>query len=277
MDISNSEINSELDVNNTQSEPNDISNVDNLLEEYITNILNHPLHTTPSQNVVTQPLFTNSNTTFERDPTFRIMNQLFTTPRPRPRYSRYVPPYNPQSNILFQSLNEGPVYKKILSEKGEDQLNEIKFSDTDQTNDTCPIFQTTFDNDDMVIQLPCEHIFTPDAIKKWLSQEQAICPVCRFELDSKEIKIKKRSIRRSVSNSEDDETDSDSDMSEDDNEGEQGRHIARSRIALIRSLASLASNTQISTGTTGFSMIDQEEEDDLQAAIYASLQESNSN
>ena len=85
MDISNSEINSELDVNNTQSEPNDISNVDNLLEEYITNILNHPLNTTPSQNVVTQPLFTNSNTTFERDPTFRIINQLFTTPRPRPR------------------------------------------------------------------------------------------------------------------------------------------------------------------------------------------------
>ena len=58
---------------------------------------------------------------------------------------------------------------------------------------------------------------------------------------------------------------------------ESGGTIARSRIALIRSLASLASNTQISRRTTGFSMLDQEEEDDLQAAIYASLQEGNNN
>ena len=44
---------------------------------------------------------------------------------------------------------------------------------------------------------------------------------------------------------------------------------------IIRSLANLANNTHISRRTTGFSMLDQEEEDDLQAAIYASLQTNN--
>ena len=285
MDISNNQ------TNDSSSETNDFSNIDNILEEYLTNILaNQPVRAPPSAERPSNPtpnpipppqiqLTPLSNATpFEHDPMFRFMNQLFSVPR----HSRYVVPYNPSHNVLLQSFNEKPAYKKVLSEKGEEQLKEIKFSDSDKTNDTCPIFQITFDSDDMVIQLPCKHIFTPDGIKKWLSEEQAICPVCRYELDSKEVKIKKEFRSRRVNNSEDeedDETDTDSEMPELDNgedEEEQPRRtITRSRLALIRSLANLANNTHISRRPTGFSMLDQEEEDDLQAAIYASLQTNN--
>ena len=38
-----------------------------------------------------------------------------------------------------------------------------------------------------VIKLSCNHTFFPIAIKKWLKEEKAECPVCRYKLDSKEI------------------------------------------------------------------------------------------
>ena len=41
---------------------------------------------------------------------------------------------------------------------------------------------------DEVSQLPCGHIFEPDAIIKWLKKENASCPVCRKPLQSKEVK-----------------------------------------------------------------------------------------
>ena len=301
-----------MDISNNQINNNDFSSIDQLLEEYISGILaNQHIQVPPSNPRPSnpEPVETPSSiappaspappsgqappiqlrsfpisTPLENDPVFQIMNQLFTGPRTR--YSRYVVPYNLANNILLQSFNEKPAYKKIISEKGEGQLKEIKFCDSDKTNDTCPIFQMTFDDDDMVIQLPCKHIFTPDGIRKWLSEEQAICPVCRFELDSKEVKIKKEFSSRRVNNSEneeedDDDTDTDLEMPEleEDEDDEQSVYgtITRSRIALIRSLANLTNNTHISNRPTGFSMIDQEEEDDLQAAIYASLQNNSNN
>ena len=55
-------------------------------------------------------------------------------------------------------------------------------------NDKCPILLENFKEGDNVCVLPCQHVFTPSAIEEWLNDEQAKCPVCRFELDSKEIK-----------------------------------------------------------------------------------------
>ena len=63
------------------------------------------------------------------------------------------------------------------------------FKDSTKTNNSCPIFHVNFDNDDEIIELPCQHCFVPEAIEKWLNEEQAVCPVCRFELDSKEVKV----------------------------------------------------------------------------------------
>lgn len=275
MDISNNQPNVYESTSNDSETNNDFSNIDNILEGYITSILtNQPLEPpslseTPEQNLLPSPpsippvqLTPFSGTPpLELDPMFRFVNQLFSVPINR--HPGYVVPFNPGDNILIQSFNEKPIYKNVLSEKGEQQLKEIKFSESDKTNDTCPIFQMSFDDDDMVAQLPCKHIFTPDGIRKWLSEEQAICPVCRYKLDSNEVKIK---------NEDDHDTESEMHGLVDDDDEEPSRNISRSRIALIRSLANLANNTHISRRTTGFSMLDQEEEDDLQAAIYASLQ-----
>ena len=70
-------------------------------------------------------------------------------------------------NILFDSLNEPPVYKKILSEKGSSQLKKIKFIESSKTNNTCPIFQVDFCNDDDIIELPCRHCFNPKEEAVW--------------------------------------------------------------------------------------------------------------
>jgi len=45
-----------------------------------------------------------------------------------------------------------------------------------------------FKNGDELIQLPCNHIFHTEPIKTWLKEESSKCPVCRYELDYKEIK-----------------------------------------------------------------------------------------
>lgn len=100
---------------------------------------------------------------------------------------------NTQSNlnsVLNNSFdNDKSIYKKVLSDKGKTQLHKCLFKDSSRTNNKCPIFQLEFTDEDEIIELPCKHCFIPEAIEKWLNEEQSICPVCRFELDSKEVKL----------------------------------------------------------------------------------------
>jgi len=48
----------------------------------------------------------------------------------------------------------------------------------------------------MISKLPCNHLFNTDAILKWLKEEKAECPICRFKLES----IEKKSERSDSSN-----------------------------------------------------------------------------
>jgi len=49
---------------------------------------------------------------------------------------------------------------------------------------------TPFIPNQEIIKLPCNHFFEPLAIKKWLQEEKAECPVCRYnDFKTKEIKI----------------------------------------------------------------------------------------
>lgn len=100
---------------------------------------------------------------------------------------------NSFNNVLNSSFEQDKnKYKKILSNKGKEQLKKVKFNDSSKNNTSCPIFHTEFENDDTIIELPCLHCFTPEAIERWLSEESAQCPVCRFELDSEEVEIKEK-------------------------------------------------------------------------------------
>jgi len=46
---------------------------------------------------------------------------------------------------------------------------------------SCPITLDDFTNGEEIICLPCKHIFNPDAIKNWISQNNN-CPVCRLDI-----------------------------------------------------------------------------------------------
>ena len=93
-------------------------------------------------------------------------------------------------NILEESfIRDKNKYKKVLSDKGKEQLEKISFKKQDysNTNTSCPIYQTDFVEDEIITKLPCGHCFTTEAITKWLSDHQALCPVCRYQLDNKEV------------------------------------------------------------------------------------------
>ena len=92
------------------------------------------------------------------------------------------------NRILNDSLLDKTPYKKILSEKGNTQLKTVKYSKEKFEQESCCIMFYDFEEGQDVIQLPCKHIFDPQGIKTWLKEEQAKCPICRFELDSKEVK-----------------------------------------------------------------------------------------
>ena len=92
------------------------------------------------------------------------------------------------NRILNDSLLDKTPYKKILSDKGNDQLKIVKYSKDKFDQESCCIMFYDFEEGQDVIQLPCKHIFDPTGIKTWLKEEQAKCPICRFELDSKEVK-----------------------------------------------------------------------------------------
>ena len=143
---------------------------------------------------------------------------------------------NSQNNlngILNNSFNnDKSIYKKVLSDKGKTQLKKCLFKDSSKTNNSCPIFHQEFTEEDEIIELPCKHCFVPEAIEKWLNEEQAICPVCRFELDSKEVKIKKN---RNNENNEIDSDDEDEDEDEDEEENED-EYERLMQLAILESL-----------------------------------------
>jgi hypothetical protein len=99
-----------------------------------------------------------------------------------------------ENNIINRVINESfiekPKYKNVLSKEGEAEITKIKYNKNIHTNNICPIYHTEFITDTIVAQLPCNHIFSPEGIERWLKEENAICPICRYKLLSCEKKVK---------------------------------------------------------------------------------------
>jgi len=78
-------------------------------------------------------------------------------------------------------------YKMVLSKDGKEQIKHKPYT-VDEFKDQrfCPISQKEFEEGEEVAQLPCNHIFEPENILKWLEKENATCPICRFKLESVE-------------------------------------------------------------------------------------------
>ena len=92
------------------------------------------------------------------------------------------------NNFIDSTLDSAkPVYKKIASEAGLRQVEEVVYHEDAFAQNMCPIYCVPFSDGETVSRLPCKHIFSKDGIYKWL-QESHVCPVCRFCLDCVEVK-----------------------------------------------------------------------------------------
>ena len=105
---------------------------------------------------------------------------------------------NNLSTLLRETLSgdENPI-KYVLSVDGEQKIETVEFDPEIYPNiNGCPITIKEFKKGDMISKLPCNHLFNTDAILKWLKEEKAECPICRFKLES----IEKKSERSDSSN-----------------------------------------------------------------------------
>ena len=106
------------------------------------------------------------------------------------------------NRVINESFREKSKFKNVLSKEGEKQIKRVKYDPNLHKNHMCPIYHIEFTKDTIVSQLPCDHIFSPEGIDRWLKNENAICPVCRFKLLSCEKKINDEAIAISESERE---------------------------------------------------------------------------
>jgi len=78
-------------------------------------------------------------------------------------------------------------YLNVLDDPSNNIIKIINFNSKLNINSSCPIFQRDFEEDEEIGMLPCKHCFNLEAIKKWLNERKAECPVCREQFASKEI------------------------------------------------------------------------------------------
>ena len=96
-----------------------------------------------------------------------------------------------EDQVTNQSLYDSAPIKLVISDEEKNKLLPIKYKDAlhKEQNTACFITQDDFQEEDDIIQLPCNHCFTPDSIIHWLSEECAECPVCRHKFDSVEKRV----------------------------------------------------------------------------------------
>ena len=106
------------------------------------------------------------------------------------------------NNFIDSTLNTSKsVYKKIPNEIGLSKIEEVEYrSSNNESQNMCPIFCLPFEDGEIVCKLPCKHIFSKNGIYRWFNENNQ-CPVCRFELDYKEVKVESSDLSSNNSNS----------------------------------------------------------------------------
>ena len=154
-------------------------NLDTSSNETTSNIINNTSDTSSNE--------TNLDT--ERDLYFRFLEDILQLPPLTGLRSGYSNQNNIR-DLLRQTLvsDKNPI-KQVLSDEGEKCIKYINFDSQIHTAITCcPITMKEFKDGDVIAQLPCGHTFDKTAILKWLKEEKAECPICRAKLKSQEKK-----------------------------------------------------------------------------------------
>tara|TARA_Y100000768_G_C23985659_1_gene688677 strand:+ start:1002 stop:1583 length:582 start_codon:yes stop_codon:yes gene_type:complete len=101
-----------------------------------------------------------------------------------------------EQRMLEQGLEasnfENAGYKKTISEKGLESINRQIYNSSQHTSCgvKCLISQEEFQHDESMIGiLPCGHYFDYEQLDLWL-REKPECPLCRYEMDAEEVKIR---------------------------------------------------------------------------------------
>lgn len=135
---------------------------------------------------------TNENNLRERQPIYSSYNYLPIYYNIR-HFDQFPQEQSqPIQQTLSRSLYEKSAYKKVISEDSLKKITPILYrelSDSDKlVNSSCCISYDEFHDEDEVIQLECSHVFLKEPILHWLQNENSICPVCRFQFESIEVK-----------------------------------------------------------------------------------------
>ena len=164
------------------------------------------------------------------------------------------------TQALQQSFVEKEKYKQVISDLGKRQIMFITFPNESCEQTSCPITQEEFLKDQEISQLPCGHCFNSDAIMNWLENEKSECPICRLKLDSKEVKIEEETP---IENEEEPERE------EEENNEEENESLFTPEMTqqLLRRVMNRAYDNRIQ-------QMQEQEDDELQRAIMASLEES---
>ena len=101
--------------------------------------------------------------------------------------------------VLARSLYDSRPVKHVIDiqddESGETHgirtmAYNPKTAEEMKINTACGIWQEEFEEGEQIKILPCNHAFGADALTKWLTEEKAECPICRFKLASKEVVVR---------------------------------------------------------------------------------------
>ena len=126
---------------------------------------------------------------------------------------------NNMDQALQQSFYETKVYKNVMSEEGEKQLKKVEYNKEEYSDsEYCCISYEDFEEGEMITKLPCNHIFKTESINRWLKEESNKCPVCRYELDSMEVRneIEEEDDNENNNTNGNDNTNDDDDEDEDE-------------------------------------------------------------
>ena len=125
--------------------------------------------------------------------------------------------------ILNRSLYDRHPVKKVITEEARCDIVDKKFTiamvEELKINGVCGIWQEEFEDGEDIKILPCNHAFKSVAIMKWLEEEKAECPICRFCLKSKE--VNENQNRNLYHDDDHDNDDNDHDYDGDESEGEE--------------------------------------------------------
>jgi hypothetical protein len=306
-DISNNlTIDNLSEISGVLVEPSNTNFVDNL-EESLVNIINGYMNTSAEQNDSSLNTLDSSGSRLsnflQRNPQRwrqRLplrQNFIYESPTLDNEYMSFLNSFlgigtsTRFNNILNESLNyiDQKKYKNVISEEGKEGIKIKEYKKSEYSDQICcPMTLNDFNEGDEVAELPCGHIFEKDAVFKWLEKEDNRCPVCRKELPSKEIKIQTNISTQDNSDNEDNTDDGIDDEIDDDdvpdlvenfdNESTNQIDISNNETVGTSIPPNYLSRTTLPRLTTRQlfnSIINRElrrqDEEDLQAAIMASL------